>query len=564
MKKRTRIDVNQKRWHLIVAMLLIIFLLSVSSCTKKTSQSSQNSTQPGQTSIQASQSSAPVSNEFPGDPRINKTPGIQNCHGYTWWMLTGTPANSKSKAELVQELERRGYKSYPYGANVTLKSGDVVIFEKDIDHSGIVVADGTLSHYRITQIQDILRDTGNLPEGSKAGDLVAKDLGIITDPAKLGSYPNEYEDWLISHSPSPDVTRNAIEKKKQERSFGFWHNTDDMNVVKSLLYPDKNPTITVWKLPAGIEVVPASDKMFQDEEKTFEAWFLFDLGSVKEKIRSSLHSNIKIYWNEPDENEVIHNGLVKGTDMKIGLNNVNVSAMIITPWGLISDTIKPEYAGKDVVKWLETKAQLTVLSNNEKPLTRLQLLQQTINIFVGVQGLNTSHDTTGMSVTSHKSLAVNFEIGATTWNGTSFSRTYQGKPSNYSSKVDLKITGEVSPEADLLYSINAKVIYDDDNGDHREYAISAVNVPLKTKSPVPVARDPNYKPVFIGYVEGPSVSSYVTSTSMEVREPRTAPDFRMWYDPYQWNDTEHTPFLLIVFSTEHISINDDPGYNTRK
>lgn len=545
--------------YILIVIALILLLALIPSCP------SGKSSQTGQSDAQPSQSSTQKSEVFPGDPSANPKPGIQNCHGYTWWMLTGVPVNAKSPIELSTELTRRGYRPYVYADNITIKSGDVLIFENGLDHSGVVIGDGTLSHYRITQVQGIFQDTGNLPEGTKAGDLMSSKTGIITDPERLGSYPNEYEDWLISHSPDREVTRQAIVRKKAERSFGFWHTGDTMEQVKTLLFPDKTPTITVWKLPSGIEVLPTSDKIFQDEERTFEAWFVFDMGGIKNKIATGSHPGVQVYWHKPGETEVVRNGLVKGSDMKIGMNDINLSARIITPWGLMNDTIKPEYAGKDVDKWLETKARLTVMGIDEKPLSKLQLIQQTTKIFTGIKGTTTSLDTTGrLSTSDQANLSVSSEPGAAIWNGTSFSCIYQGKPGSSSSTIDLEITGEVSPEADLLHSIKARIIYNDDNKDQREYAISVVNVPLNTKSTVPAVRDPLYRPVFIGYIEWQSVGQHVTSTKMETFQPRIAPDYRSWYDPFKWDSAEHTPYLLIVFSTEHISIYDDPGYNTRK
>ena len=131
------------------------------------------------------------------DPAVYSQKGIQNCHGYTWWQLTGSPQNSKSLTQVEQELARRGYRAFLYDATITLKSGDVVTFVgTGVNHSGIVLHEGKVSHLRSTAIQDLIRTSGSLP----SGDLLPTGRLIIVDPNDLYSYPQDYKQWLIDHS----------------------------------------------------------------------------------------------------------------------------------------------------------------------------------------------------------------------------------------------------------------------------------------------------------------------------------------------------------------------------
>jgi hypothetical protein len=104
-----------------------------------------------------------VGDHYNWDSNYFNQDGIENCHGYTWWKLTGELQRSKSIGDLKTELTRRGYRPFLYSEGISLNQGDVLTFEGDIGHSGIVIYDGKLSHFRKTEIQEIQIQTGNYP-----------------------------------------------------------------------------------------------------------------------------------------------------------------------------------------------------------------------------------------------------------------------------------------------------------------------------------------------------------------------------------------------------------------
>jgi hypothetical protein len=101
-------------------------------------------------------------------------------------------------------------------------------------------------------------------------------------------------------------------------------------------------------------------------------------------------------------------------------------------------------------------------------------------------------------------------------------------------------------------------------GEQRESRIYATNIPLEPKSPIPTTYEPNYKPQFFAYIEGADVANYITNTFYEHRQPRTNDqNYKIWFDPLKFEDTELKPYLLIVFKTSRINAYDDPGYQIR-
>lgn len=302
------------------------------------------------------------SGEYSRDSGISSVKGIQNCHSYTWWQLTGSSLNFVSHAQLKTELERRGYKGWVLTSvsNIPLKMGDVITIEgTGVDHSGFVLYDGYLSHFRSTQVHRIVKDTGNLPASMQVNGLeTVPGRFVIADPSKLNSYPGDFIDWLLNQSTNKGITQQEIDEKVKNLSIGFWHDRDSLDNVKELLYPDENPTITIWKLPASLELEPVSQELGKDNSATIIAWLAFD-PSMK-KVNTADHKDIRVYWNDPGEPEVIKNGVVKGSSLKEGENIVKASVEIIQPWAFISDAAKSEMVGQDAIKWLHAQATVTV------------------------------------------------------------------------------------------------------------------------------------------------------------------------------------------------------------
>ncbi len=255
---------------------------------------------------------------------------------------------------------------------IGLKQGDVVTIEgHGVSHSGIVLHDGTLSHLRSTQMQKLVRETGGLPPGMRAGGLEARPgIFVIADPYALSDYPADFENWLIAQSSLPSTTREEIEEKRKELSIGFWHERDTLDDVKKLLYPDVSPTITVWKLPRALEIVPEQSTMSKEGERTFVAWLRFD--PEMDRVEASNHKDITVLWSEPGQPETIKNGIVKGTDVAMGANVVRASVKIITPWCMTPESSKSTSVGMDAEKWLKAEALLTVTGESPEPTEPLQ------------------------------------------------------------------------------------------------------------------------------------------------------------------------------------------------
>jgi len=198
----------------------------------------------------------------------------------------------------------------------------------------------------------------------------------------------------------------------------------------------------------------------------------------------------------------------------------------------------------------------------------LSYIQQTTHLLVGVRGDTTYYQSDGYTRSQEgATLSAYLSLSSTSWEGTHFSNRYFSPPTDSSSGMSITIEGDVSQEGDKVFNLSAMCIYDDAHrlaGEERETRISLVNVKLEPKSPIPSTYDPNYKPQFVAYIEGPEVANYVTSTFYEHRQPQTSdPNFKTWYDPLRFTDTKYTPYLLIVFKTERIDAHDDPGYQQR-
>ena len=353
MAKRRTAEGTHARYLLAILMLATTLLLSGSVASCGSEQSGKG--------ISAGQ--------YPRDSGVLKEAGIQNCHGYTWWQLTGKPPRSKSMLDLTKELERRGYKGWviPSMQPISLKRGDVVTIEgHGVSHSGFSLHDGTLSHLRSTTMQKIVRPHDNLPANMKVGGLEERPgVFVIANPYALSDYPRDFESWLVAQSSLPEVTRVEIDKKKKDLSIGFWHERDTLDEVKRLLYPDVSPTITVWKLPRTLEIDPKQSTMSKEGEKALVAWLHFD--PEMDRVEASNHKDITVLWSEPGQPETIKNGVVKATDVTMGANVVKASVKIITPWCMMPEPSKSDSIGKDVEKWLKAEAVLTVTDDPPEP-----------------------------------------------------------------------------------------------------------------------------------------------------------------------------------------------------
>jgi hypothetical protein len=199
----------------------------------------------------------------------------------------------------------------------------------------------------------------------------------------------------------------------------------------------------------------------------------------------------------------------------------------------------------------------------------LSYLQQTTHLLVSVGGDTTLHQSDGKTYPYDGSSMVLYSVEAVTiWRGTHFSQNYYRAPGESGSGITVTIEGDVSEDGKTILNLSATIIYDDSNnnpGELREQRITLVNAVLQPKSPIPVSNSPNYKPQFTAYLEGPEVANYVTSTYYEYKQPKPSdPGFTMWYDPFRFENTTHTPFLLVVFKTFRIDAYDDPGYQQRQ
>jgi hypothetical protein len=197
----------------------------------------------------------------------------------------------------------------------------------------------------------------------------------------------------------------------------------------------------------------------------------------------------------------------------------------------------------------------------------LGYLQETTHLLVTVRGDTTYHQSDGYTRENTVPLGVYSIEASTKWTGTHFSNKYFSPPTDSSSGISLTIEGDVSQEGDKVFNLTATVVYDDAHrlaGEERETRLSLVNVKLEPTSNLPVPFNPDSKVRFTAYIEGPDVANFVNSTFYEHRQPQTSdPNFKMWYDPLRFTDTEYTPYLLIVFKTSRIDAYDDPGYQKR-
>ena len=190
-------------------------------------------------------------------------------------------------------------------------------------------------------------------------------------------------------------------------------------------------------------------------------------------------------------------------------------------------------------------------------VSALSFLQQTTFLLVSIVGDTTYYISDGR--TGPKPGAVlNFYSNQpeTIWNGTHFSHSYYRPPTESDGGIKVTIEGDVSEEADEILNLDATIIYDDSHrnpGEQREARASIRNVRLEPESPIPSTYDPRYEPHFIVYIEGPEVANYVTSTFYENKQPTASdPDFKVWYDPLEFVNTERTPLLRIEFGTSDL------------
>ena len=198
----------------------------------------------------------------------------------------------------------------------------------------------------------------------------------------------------------------------------------------------------------------------------------------------------------------------------------------------------------------------------------LEFLQKTTHLAVYVRGDTTYHQSDGYTRPANGCmLGVYYVESKTTWNGTHFTNSYFSPPTGSSSGIDLTIDGDVSEKGDKVTNVTATIIYDDSHrlaGERRETKISILDVELEPASTLPKVYDPSQEMCFVAYVEGPDVALRVTSTFFEHLKPQTSdPGFKMWNDPLQFLNTQFTPYLLVVFKTNRIDANDDPGYHSR-
>jgi len=198
----------------------------------------------------------------------------------------------------------------------------------------------------------------------------------------------------------------------------------------------------------------------------------------------------------------------------------------------------------------------------------MQYLQQTTHLLVSVRGDSTYYQSDGYSRDANGvPLIIYSPLATTTWEERHFSASYFSPPTGTSSGITISIEGDVSAEWDKILNLSARCVYDDAHrlvGEKRETKITVSNVKLESKSRLPVPFDPNFKVTYLAYIEGSEVADYVSSTFFEHVQPKTVdPNFRMWYDPLTFVNTEFVPYLLVVFKTERIDAYDDPGYMKR-
>jgi hypothetical protein len=198
----------------------------------------------------------------------------------------------------------------------------------------------------------------------------------------------------------------------------------------------------------------------------------------------------------------------------------------------------------------------------------LSFLQQTTHVLVTVRGDSIYHQSDGStSPQGTVALVIYSPEASISWDGTHFSGRYFSPPTDHSSGITVTFEGDVSEEGDKIFNLTATGIHDYAHrlaGEQHETRISIVNVMLEPKSPIPSTYNPDYKPQFTAYIEGPEVANYVNSTFFEHLQPQTSdPYFKMWYDPLRFTNTNFTPYLLVVFKTERIDAYDDPGYQKR-
>ena len=198
-----------------------------------------------------------------------------------------------------------------------------------------------------------------------------------------------------------------------------------------------------------------------------------------------------------------------------------------------------------------------IVEEEEETVDALSFLQQTTYLLISVRGDTTYHISDGRNG-PREGTVLNFYSNqpSTSWDGTHFSHRYYNPPTASSGGITVTIEGDVSEEADEILNLTATVIYDDSHvqdGEQRESRISIRNVEIEPEYPIPATSNPSYEPHFIVYIEGSEVATYVTDTFYEHMQPTTSdPDFKTWYDPLEFVDTERTPFLRIEFGTSDL------------
>jgi hypothetical protein len=289
---------------------------------------------------------------------LNVKKGISNCYGYVWWQLTGDALYSVEAKQLEAELKRRGYRAFvgTHNGHVPLCQEDVVMFSygNTLSHGAIVFSDsGNVSHFRETMLCTVIKKTGELIPNFQNR--------LIVNPYLLDFYPSKYEEILIRNGASS----KAINDKESQGSIGFWHQNDSMQEVQDLLYPGKNPKVTVWKHPAklviGIDsgITTDSDKteIYDDESLQLKAYVFYSGVSGYEEVTGVL-GQPKVTWADPE----IVNGLVRGSYLSPGKNTIKASITIVKPWGVASKTEKAESINKDITLTLQAEFDIWMTS----------------------------------------------------------------------------------------------------------------------------------------------------------------------------------------------------------
>lgn len=145
------------------------------------------------------------------------------------------------------------------------------------------------------------------------------------------------------------------------------------------------------------------------------------------------------------------------------------------------------------------------------------------------------------------------------WNGRLF-LAYEDKETS-SGKSHTKIEGAINDEMDEVLWLKAEFRSENTNGNTVTSNLHIESVPIKLKSPLPVAPTDWYKPMFIGYEKGLSAQQHVVEAKQVEEYPNHAtPNYQQWFDVTTFREEDKKPYVEVILYTERISANDQPSY----